>query len=47
MIRTAGYTGTSDEYLGDAKYPLYVDGAKSGAEMATILRKLADEVEGL
>lgn len=47
LIRTAWYTGTADEYVSDAQYPLGVDGAKSGAELATILRKLADEVDGL
>lgn len=47
LIRTAWYTGTPDEYISDAVYPLSVNGAKSGAELATILRKLADEVEDL
>lgn len=47
LIRTAWYTGTADEYVSNASYPLGVNGAKSGAELATILRRLADEVEGL
>lgn len=47
LIRTAWYTGTADEYVTDASYPLGINGAKSGAELATILRKLADEAEAL
>lgn len=47
LIRTAWYTGTSSEYISNAPYTLALDGAKNCAELATVLRKLADEVEAL